>query len=222
MTTPLHFRCPPDVLEAIDARAKADNVGRSAVIIKALRAGLGLIVSPSDDTRLPARVAQLEAQLAAVIVQVAELKAPAPALDTPAPVLDPVDQAAMRDAVNQLDEAEPQAPNVVDGQMSFLDALPEQGSDAEPAQALDTPAPSDDWMHVKEGFRLAGGDPADKASAITALDGSGKTYKLATFRLVARDIEPFGFERHPEKGNLVRPIHPALLQRLAAERNAEG
>lgn len=221
MTTPLHFRCPPDVLEAVDARAIADNVGRSAVIIKALRAGLGLVVSPSEDTRLPARVAQLEAQLAAVIAQVAEIKA-APTDTTPAPVLDPVDQAAMRDAINQLDEPEPQPSNVVDGQMSLLDTLSEQGSDAEPAQAHDTPAPSDDWMHVKDGFKLAGGDPDDKASSITALDGSGKTYKLATFRLVARDIEPFGFERHPEKGNLVRPIHPALLQRLAAKRNAEG
>lgn len=218
MTTPLHFRCPPDVLEAIDARAKADNVGRSAVIIKAIRAGLGLVVTPSDDTRLPARVAQVEAQLAALIAQVAEIKA-APVDTTPTPVLDPVDQAAMRDAVNQLDGPEPQPPNVVDGQMSFLDALPEQGSDAESAQALDT---QDDWMHVKEGFRLAGGDPADTSSTIPALDNSGKTYKLATFRLVARNIEPFGFERHPENGAMVRPVHPVLLQRLAAKRNAEG
>lgn len=218
MTTPLHFRCPPDILEAIDARAKADSAGRSAVIIKALRAGLGMTIIPSEDTRLPARVAQLEAQLAAVIVQVAELlQAPSPTLDTPAPVFDPIDQAAVRDAINQLDEPEPQASNVVDGQTSIFDALPQQDSDAEPAQALDTSALVEGWLTRREAFEALGGNPDDEASTVASLDGK-RAIGFRTFNLPKTKHAAYGVEFSRERMDADQPC----MRLIAAKRNAEG
>lgn len=74
MSTPLHFRCPPDVYQALEAQAKAGGSDRTAAIIKALRIGLGLEAGPGEAPRLSGRVDQLEAQVAAVIAQVAALQ----------------------------------------------------------------------------------------------------------------------------------------------------
>lgn len=193
MSTPLHFRCPGDVFEALEAKAKVDGTDRTTAIIKALRVGLGLEASPEDTPRLSGKVDQLAAQLAAVIAQVAELQAP------PAQLA----QAATT-------PVQPTAPRPVDGQLSILETIAPQAEASTPASPSDT---AEEWMHVKQAFQLAGGDLDNPASVVLPLDG-GKGYKFNTFRLKANDLTPFGFERHPDNGALVRPL-PVLLQRLA-------
>lgn len=42
MTIPIQFMCPPDLVKAIDAQAKAYNIERSAIIIDAIQEWLRL------------------------------------------------------------------------------------------------------------------------------------------------------------------------------------
>lgn len=206
MSKQFNFRCPDDLYAAIEAQAAARGIEKTAVVLDAVRTQLGLSAPEklsNADAGLSLRVDQLAAQLAAVIAQVAELQQ--------APALLPT-----RAATTPTQPAPP-----IDGQTSIFDTPPNQAREDEPAQPLDTPATSDGWMHVNEGFRLAGGDPDNDKSKVFTLDGS-KGYTLNSFRLKVNDITAFGFERHPAKGVAkVRPL-PALLQHLAAKRNAEG
>lgn len=61
MSKPFTFRCPEDLLAALGERAGAEGRDRSAVVLDALRAHLGLPAERSAAVASPAELAELRA-----------------------------------------------------------------------------------------------------------------------------------------------------------------
>lgn len=187
-TTQLAFRCPNDVVAALEAKAKAEGLERTTAIIKALRLWLGLEDGPKDSPQLVERLDQVEAKLAAVIAQLAELQAPA--LQTPAKPAQP----------------SPQRP--IEGQMSILAAIADQ---VEAQRPTASPAPVDDWLTREQAFEALGGNPTDEASEVARLDGKA-TIRFQTFRNPKTKHAAYGVEFSRERFDAGQPCM-RLLQR---------